>query len=240
MVANNKVTELYEVYKNLSFEKNVIAGSGSHTHQVATIIAMFGLLASIGIVAVVPNVWTWILFLAVLLTWFGLRIWVIKRIGKRLQEPDFQEFHGKSIYIVKLIFRLNYGPYYDAYLYRKVKEKVDQLQLNNSLDDLIAYFEEEGNQKHSFNWLPVTLVGAMLFPIWGEYVGFRYNYVLAQGINDHTISNGLGVAFELIPGAILWGLIIWGVYHFSAGLLLDDVKERKKLIRLLRMMKING
>jgi hypothetical protein len=234
MSSYQNVYKLLKDFKSWSFEKQVIHGSISHILMTTQIFLWAAML--VFIVFILPfNLNYWVYLVPASLIWAGLRIWLVERIIKRLQDQEFIAFRDSKLSRKRLFFKLKNVPWYDEYLYWKVSTRVTLLCLEHSLDDFIAYLEDETSQKHFKNWIPVTIIGAMAFPVWGEFVAHWY-----AAIGENDVSKGFEVMIYLLLCSVFLGAIIWGINLLSNKLLLDEVNERKKLIRMLRMMKLES
>lgn len=79
-------------------------------------------------------------------------------------------------------FFYSYGSFIDDYRYDQIKSYIGHHNIDSpeKIDHAIAILEAEGTKKMQYSWKPVAFVGIGLFPLLGEYVGFRYNVILQK------------------------------------------------------------
>lgn len=242
-MSHDKVEELFGKFKNLSFEKNLIRGCGAEWYYVSYIVITLVAFILLGSAWLYPEEWKNPLTIILFITGLCLRIYVANSVKECLKNSSefANEFGGTTFtssntFTKMQIFRFHYSPKYEDYVYRKIREDVivDNALSRGKLDDFISYLEEEGTKKHLRNWLPVTLLAAITFPIWDGFVSYRYSIII-----NKNLSEGILLFFESIPWVIYLFLFIWFFAYEFEKLLLSEVKHRKKLIKILRLIKIN-
>jgi hypothetical protein len=242
-MSKDKVEELFRKFEKLSFEKNVIGESGAHWYYVAYIVITLGAFILLGGAWLYPYVWIKSLMIILFIIGLCLRISVSIQCQKCLKNSaDFSvefstAFRSGNTFTRLQIFRFRYSPNYEDYVYRKIRDDVIVIDAlaNEKIEDFISYLEKEGSKKKLRNWLPVTLLAATTFPIWDGFVSYRYSI-----IKDKNLLEGISLFIELIPWVIYLFFLIWFIAYEFEKLLLSEVKNREKLIKILRLIKING
>jgi hypothetical protein len=268
---SKKVEKLLTEYEGLKVTPLIIKGSGAQYLYWATLLMLvpaYGCLFSF----MLTTDWTyffWLMVSAVLGAAF--HVMSVAKCNKYVENnAKFASHRGD----MKLRWwAYSYESFIDEYRFNVMKTELGHQHLNHNdrIEDIINILEEEGTKLFNFNWKIVIILGAVLFPLIGEYVGFRYNLILqkrgadmGQLYNQLTVEGkpaasnvisqvsmdianliettkweGLGLILHLIPSMIFTGLSVWVLVVICEKWLLVRVKNRKELIRLLRLIKID-
>ncbi|MFE5321635.1 hypothetical protein ACFQ88_23300 [Paenibacillus sp. NPDC056579] len=171
-------------------------------------------------------------------------------------------------------FFYSYESFLNDYRYDQLKTYMKRCKIAcpEKIDQAITIIEAEEAKRIQSNWKPVAIVGFILFPIVGEYVGFRYNVVIQKNVleldqqtenfdhepfnetveytkirrdlvsnwHNSTQDDGLTLLlFDLAPLLISIALFVWVISVMLEKLFLRSSYERSKLIKLLRIMRLN-
>lgn len=149
----------------------------------------------------------------------------------------------------------SYESFISDYRFDKIKSEVRHLKYDAHIDDVISILEAEGVKIFDFMWKPVVILGAVLFPVIGEYVGFRYNVTLqanSKSLEDlehpkieiplwigETLSDGFDTLVDLLYMISSTGALVWLLVFIMEKMFLTKVNDRKNLIKLLKQIKMN-
>ncbi|MBM6997352.1 hypothetical protein IM700_016965 [Paenibacillus sp. DXFW5] len=179
---NRVVEDLNTEYHKLSFYNAVIKQSRSQVHFWLSI--SFGVQGYLGYLYFVMKMSNYPLsftYLSVsLLIAFLFLLFTVARMSKFMKRDARYRAYCNTWKSGWSMFR--YRAALDAYRYDRIKAYLGHKNMdrNDKLEQLIALLETEQQAWTQANWKPIAIIGLMLFPLVGEYVGFRYNLVLEK------------------------------------------------------------
>jgi hypothetical protein len=164
---------------------------------------------------------------------------------------------------------MNEYRYHTIETYVKTEFHVNGVQDVEKMNEIITFLEEEASDQFETKWKPVAILAVILFPVISEYVGFRYNVylqsqsaILTSMIAEKTpkdgslsldrlneIANlwadvantgGLGLLGLLFWVLLVGGSLIFLIFKFTEMMLLSSVQTKRKLIKVLRLIRINS
>ncbi|MDY8025813.1 MULTISPECIES: hypothetical protein [Paenibacillus] len=102
---------------------------------------------------------------------------------------------------------------------------------DEKVDDLADQLENITDNLKWERWLPVSICGIVILPIWSEYVGFRYNVLLQEKLYDKVfilVGSLATIAFflVLVPFFI--------IYPIFKSIVLKSINKQYKLCKWLR------
>lgn len=126
-----------------------------------------------------------------------------------------------------------------------IKAKHLNIKTPDKIDTTIQIIESDGIKLRDFNWLPITILILLLIPIWGEYIGFRFNAILLEAqvktgsaFEDLYFKGAKLPIFTLMPLAVFIMVPLWGIAYVSREYVLRNVHKKLKLVKILRYMKL--
>jgi len=248
MMISKQVDKLFEEYRNLKGIKLIINGSGAKWYfwfTVAMLIPTYYFLFRCIMSWDFINLAYAFLFIVL---GFSSHFLAVAKSNKYVKsDARFKDYREQ----MKLKWwAFSYESFHPEYRYEQIRSSLSGLE--SHIDDLISIYEADGTRLLETIWKPVVILGAMLFPLIGEYIGFRYNLTLnvknqeLEGISPEMVPSwteattweGLVTFGLLIPSLIVSGLLVWFLVFLCEKLLLTKVDDRKGLIKLLRFIKM--
>lgn len=98
------------------------------------------------------------------------------------------------------------------------------------IDEYIDYFSSKADEQRSKRWIPISLIVLILFPLWGEYVGFSY------GLADRFSESWIPLII-VVPLAILLIIITLMARFVLEELILYEAARLNILSDVLKMVK---
>lgn len=245
------IDELFQKYQSLKLLPTVINASGAKWYY-----RMMVLLAITAYIIIVTWVFTGELqyVIYVLITSFACIVFHLISVNK---SNDYVKRNANfSNFIPHIKFKwwaYSYESIISEYRYTKIKSQIGHNGWNTHIDDIINIIEADATKLNQFNWKPVVILGALLFPVISEYVGFKYNLHLQamstqlEGLSidqipvwmAETSIQGNKTLLELVFLMLLYAFLVWLLTFLSEKILLDKVTDKKNFIKLLRIIKIH-
>lgn len=108
---------------------------------------------------------------------------------------------------------------------------------------VIEIIQIEKEKLKERNWWPFTLLALVAFPLWSEYVGFRFNVIVdnTEHLPGETIpSLGIDLLFSvLLPVALILFMLTFFAQKILKNVFLSQYEKLSEIEEFIRLIKID-